>query len=110
LTTSAEPACGARDDAGAGEGADQKRDGGGALQGYGEAGAGQHRHDRIAHGGAQTMAQHVAIGAFDAGLHHAGGKQHQRHGAGQMQKDDGTAHFAACMRTGRAPCLAWRAG
>ena len=32
------------------------------------ASAGQHRHDRIAHGGAQPVAQHVAIGALDAGL------------------------------------------
>ena len=52
----------------------------------------QHRHDRIAHGGAQLVAQHVAIGALDAGLHHAGGKQHQRDRAGEVQQDDGAAH------------------
>ncbi|BCG93435.1 hypothetical protein MesoLj131a_22990 [Mesorhizobium sp. 131-2-1] len=38
------------------------------------------------------MAQRIAIGALDARLDHAGGKQHQRHRTGQMQKDDRTAH------------------
>ena len=45
------------------------------------------------------MAQHVAIGALDAGLHHAGGKQHQRHRAGQMQQDDGAAHAGPRSQT-----------
>ena len=62
--------------------------------------AGQHRHDRIAHGGAQPVAQHVAIGALDAGAHHAGGKQHQRDRAGQMQQDDRAAHWPALPATG----------
>ena len=63
------------------------------------AAAGQNRHDRIAHRGAQPVAQHVAIGALDAGLHHAGGKQHQRHRAGEMQQDDGAAHAGPRSQT-----------
>ena len=61
----------------------------------------QHRHERVAHGGAQPVAQHVAIGALDAGAHHARGKQQQRDRAGQMQEDDGTAHSADAGQAGR---------
>ena len=82
----------AADDARTREGADEQRHGGRALEGDGERRAGQHRHDRIAHGGAQPVAQHVAIGALDAGAHHAGRKQHQRDRAGQMQQHDRAAH------------------
>ncbi|GAA2843523.1 hypothetical protein GCM10010836_42020 [Aminobacter aminovorans] len=38
------------------------------------------------------MAQHVAIGALDAGAHHARGKQQQGDGTCEVQKDNGTAH------------------
>ena len=53
---------------------------------------------RIAHGGAQPVAQHVAIGALDAGAHHAGCEQQQRDRAGQMEEDDRTAHRPTCSR------------
>ena len=48
--------------------------------------------NRVAHGGAQPVTQHVAIGALDAGAHHAGCKQEQRDRAGQMQEYDRAAH------------------
>ena len=78
----------AADDARAGEGTDQQGDGGGALEGDRQAGAGQHRQHRIAHGAAQFLFQHIAIGAFDTGAHHAGREQQQRDGAGKMDEDD----------------------
>jgi hypothetical protein len=41
------------------------------------------------------VAQHVAIGAFDAGLDQPGGEQHERDGTGQMDENDRAAH--ACI-------------
>ena len=53
-----------------------------------------HRQQRIAQDGAQPVAQHVAIGALDAGAHHARGEQQQRDRAGKMQEDDASRSHA----------------
>ena len=92
----------AADDARPGEGADDERDRGGALQADGQGRPGADGKQRIAQDGAQPVAQHVAIGALDACAHHARGKQQQRDRAGKMQQDERAAHGRAAGRPASA--------
>ena len=78
LTTSAEPISAPStasrpampaDDAGTGEGADDQRDRPWRSAGDGQRGAGGDRQQRVPQDGPQLVAQHVAIGALDAGAH-----------------------------------------
>ena len=89
----------AADDARAGERADDERDGGGALQRNGQRRPAPPQAADSS-GSCAACAQHVAIGALDAGAHLPRREQKQRDRAGKVQKDEGAAHRD--VRSGRS--------
>ena len=90
----AQHACRAGDDAGSDKGADEEPDGRRALKCHGKHQPRRDGRQRALQQRGEPAAQAVAIGALDARAHHAGRPEKQRHGAGKVQQNQRSVHFA----------------